>query len=115
RRIGDQPEARDAPVGGLEAVDAAPARGLADGAAGVGAQRGGGDPGGDGRGRPAAAPAGGALVVPGIARGAEDGELGGAPHAELVEVRLTDDDRAGVDQTLRGRGGEGGAVVLEVS
>lgn len=78
-------------VGGLHADGPGDGAGLADGAAGVGAEGQGRLEGGDGRGGPAAGTAGDAVEVPGVAGGTERGVLGGGAHGELVEVGLAED------------------------
>ena len=65
---GDQPVAADGAVGGLQADDAAERGRLADGAAGVGAERPERLAGGDGGGGAAAAAAGHGAEVPRVAR-----------------------------------------------
>ena len=64
---GDHPVAGDRAVGGLEADDPAERGGLADRAAGVGADRAGREAAGDGGGRAARGAAGHPLAVPGVA------------------------------------------------
>ena len=98
-----EPVARHRAVGRLHADDAAQRRGLADRAAGVGAERERREPGRD-RGRRAAARAARhPREVVRVARRAERGVLGGAAHRELVEVGLADRDRARVAQPLARR------------
>ena len=65
---GDHPVARDRAVGGLQADDPAERGGLADRAAGVGADRAGREPPGDRGGRAARGAARDALAVPGVER-----------------------------------------------
>ena len=101
---GDHPVARDRAVGRLQADDAAERGRLADRAAGVGAERAGGEAAGDRRRRAAGGAAGDAAAVPGV----EDRPVGGvlvrAAHRELVHVGLAEDAGAGgVEAAHRGR------------
>ena len=88
RSEGDEAVARDAAVGGQHADHAAKAGGLADGAAGVGAERGHGEIRSHGRGRAAARAAGNALRVDGIAHRPVSRILIRRAHGELVAVEL---------------------------
>ena len=99
----DHAVAGGAAVGRLGADDAADRGGLADRAAGVGADgqrrlvgrhRGGG---------PAGRAARDLVQVPRVAAGAVRGVLGGRAHGELVHVGLAHDDRAGLLQPLGDR------------
>ena len=87
-----------AAVGGLHADDAAHRGWLADGAAGVGADRERRLVGGDGGRRPAGRAAWDEAEVPGIVARPIGGVLGGRAHRELVHVRLAEDDDASVAQ-----------------
>ncbi len=91
----DEPVARDRAVRRLHADGAGDGRGLADRAAGVGADRQRRLEGGDGRGRAAARAAGDALEVPRVVRGAVGRVLGRGAHRELVHVGLAEDHDAG--------------------
>ena len=88
RSKGDESVARDAAVGGQHADHSAKAGGLADGAAGVGAQRGHGEVGSHGCSGAAAGSAGNAIGVDGIAHGAVSGVFVRRAHGELVAVEL---------------------------
>ena len=92
---GDHPVAADRAVGGLEADDPAQRGGLADRAAGVGADRPRREAGGDGGGAAAARAAGDARAVPRVQRRAVGGVLGRRAHRELVLVGLAEHRRAG--------------------
>ena len=94
RGEGDEPVARDASVGRQHADHSAEAGGLADGAAGVGAERGDGEVCRDGRRRSAARSAGDAVGVDGIAHGAVGRVLVRRAHGELVAVELAQQHRA---------------------
>ena len=61
-------------------------------------------PGGDRGAAAAAGAAGGALQIPGVARGAERGCLGERPDAQLGHVGLADHDRAGLAQAAHDLG-----------
>jgi len=98
--VGDQAVAGDAPVAGLQPDRAGQGRRLADAAAGIRAQRAGNHPRRDGRRAAAAAAAGHAAQVPGVARGEVAGILRAGPHRELVSVGLADQDRPAVEQAL---------------
>ena len=102
----DHPVPGGTAVGGLGADDAADRGGLADRAAGVGADgqrrlvgrhRGGG---------PAGRTARDLVQVPRVAAGTVRGVLGGRAHGELVHVGLAEDDRAGLLESFR----DGGVV-----
>ena len=92
---GDQAMARDGAVCGLHPDHPAERRRLPDRAAGVGAQRERGQPGGHGRRRAAARPARHHARVPRVVRGAEGGVLRGRAHRELVHVGLAERDQPG--------------------
>ncbi len=110
---GDHPVAADRAVGGLEADDPAQRGGLADRAAGVGADRPRRRAGGDGGGRAAARPAGHARAVPGVEDRAEGAVLGRGAHRELVLMGLGQQRRAGGGEALDGGRGVGRPVALE--
>ena len=93
-REGDHPVARDRAVGGLHPDDPAQRGGLADRAAGVGADRPRRDAGRDGGGRAARGAAGHARAVPRVQRRAVGGVLGRGAHRELVLVGLAQQRRA---------------------
>ena len=90
-----------AAVGRLGADDAADRGGLADRAAGVGADGQRRLVGGDRGGGPAGRAAGDLGQVPRVVAGAVGGVLGGGAHGELVHVGLAEDDRAGLLEPLR--------------
>ena len=91
----DQPVTRHRAVGRLVADDAGDGRGLADRAAGVGANRQRGLVGGDGCAGATAGAAGDPAQVPRVV-GREVGRvLGGRAHRELVHVGLAEHDDAG--------------------
>ena len=90
----DQPVARDAAVGRLQADDAAERGRLPDRAAGIGAERNGREAGGDGDSRAAAGSAGDVIRVPRIARGSERRVFGRRSHRKLVAVGLAHHDGA---------------------
>ena len=98
--------ARDAAVGRLDPDGAGQRAGLADRAAGVGADRQRRQPGRDGGGGPAAGAAGRPVGVPGVAGRAVRRVLGGRAHRELVEVGLAEDRHVGLAQP----GDHGGVV-----
>ena len=98
RSKGHHPVPGRAAVGGLGADDPADRRGLADRAAGVGADGQRRLVGGHRGRRPAGRAAGDPAQVPRVAAGPEGGVLGGGAHGELVHVGLADDDRAGLPQ-----------------
>ena len=85
---GDHPVARDGAVGRFQPDDPAQRRGLADRAAGVGAERPRREPGGDRGGAAAGGAAGHALAVPRVAHRPEGGVLVRGAHRELVLVGL---------------------------
>ncbi len=101
---GDHPVAGDRPVGGLQADDPAERRGLADRAAGVGADRPGRQPARDRRRRAARRPSRDPLAIPGVAHGPVAGVLVRGAHRELVHVRLAEQPGAGVGEPAH-RGG----------
>src|SRR5690606_17256728 len=103
-RAGDQAVAGDRAVGGLGADGGGDRGGLADGAAGVGADGQRGLVRGQRRRRAAAGAAGDARGVPRIAGRPVGGVLGGGPHRELVHVGLAEDRDARGAQ-LAGQGG----------
>ena len=80
--------------GGLEADDSTPGGGTADAAAGVGAEGSVDEVCGGGCGGAGGRSAGDAIERPGIAGGAEVGDVAGAAEGELVEVELAEDDGA---------------------
>jgi hypothetical protein len=112
-REGDDAVARDGPVRGTQADDAAEGGRLLDRPARIGAERPGGEPSCDGGRGAARGAAGHARGVPGVAGGAVRRVLRGRAHGELVEVRLAEDGKAG----LLAAGGDGrvedGDVALE--
>ncbi len=92
--VGDEPEARNGAVGRFQSHNAAEAGGLADGAAGIGAEPEHGEiPRDRGRG-PSAAAARHALRVVGILRPAETGGFTGRTHGEFIHIRFAEEDRA---------------------
>ena len=91
---------RDAARGGAKADDVAEAGGVAQRAAEVGAVGDGDHARGQGDGRAAAAAPATAGEVVGVARRAEDGVEGVRAGAELGDVALAQDDRAGGAQPL---------------
>ena len=97
---GHQAVARYPAVGRLQADDAAQAGRLANGAAGVGAQRQRRLAGRHGRCRAAAGTAGDALEIPRIARHLKGTVLGGRAHRELVHVGLAEQHGVGLPQAL---------------
>ena len=109
----DQTVAGDAAVGRLEPDHAAERGRLADGAAGVRAEREMGHVGGDGGGRAAAGTARDPGRVPRISRGAEGRILRRGTHGEFVEVRFPDQDRAVAPETFDHVGVVGRREVLE--
>ena len=101
---GDHPEARDRAVGRLQPDDPAQRRGLADRAAGVGADRPWRQAPGDRRGRAAGGAARNPPAVPRVAHRPVGGVLVRRPHRELVHVGLAEQPRAGVGEPAnRGR------------
>ena len=102
----DQAVPRDRAVGGLVADQPGERRGLADRAAGVGADGPGREAAGDRRGRAARGAAGDPVGVPGVAGDAVGGVLRGGAHRELVHVGLAEQHRAGRLEP----GGDGGVV-----
>ena len=109
----DHPVARDGAVRRLQADDPAQRRGLADRAAGVGAERPRRQPGGDRRGAAARGATGDALAVPGVEHRAVGGVLVRGAHRELVLVGLPQQARAGGGQARDGGGGVRRQVALE--
>src|SRR5262249_61773577 len=104
----DEAVARAPSVGRVEPHRPAEGGGQADRAASVGAESGRRDAARD---RDAASPAraaGHALRVPWVPGGAEGGVLGRRSHGELVEVRLPQDERAGLAQARDDGGVVGG-------
>ena len=107
RRERDHPVARDRAVRRLQPDDAAQRGGLADRAAGVGADRPRRESRRDRRRGAAARAARHALAVPRVAHDAVAGVLVRRAHRELVHVGLADHRRAGRGQAAhRGRGVE---------
>ena len=101
---GDHPVARDRAVGRLQADDPAERRGLADRAAGVGADRAGREAARDRRRRAAGGAAGDAAAVPGVEHRAVGGVLVRGAHRELVHVGLAEHAGAGLGEPAhRGR------------
>ncbi|VXB84111.1 hypothetical protein NOCARDAX2BIS_380010 [Nocardioides sp. AX2bis] len=90
----DQPVAADRAVRRLHPDGAGHGAGLADRAAGVGAEGQRGLEGRHGGGRPAAGAAGDPVEVPRVVGGAVGGVLGGGAHRELVHVGLAQDRQA---------------------
>ena len=103
RGEGDHPVARDRPVRRLEPDDPAQRGGLADRAAGVGADRPRREPRRDGGGAAARRAARDARAVPRVEHRAVAGVLVGRAHRELVLVGLAEQRRAGVAQPRDGR------------
>ena len=100
---GDEAVARDAAVGWQHANDAAEAGRLANGASGVGAERGHGEVGRDGCGRASAGAAGNALRIDGIAHRAIGGVLIRGAHGKLVAVGFAEEHRARSLEPRNGR------------
>ena len=94
RGEGHEPKARDAPVGRLQADDAAESGWLADRSSGIGTEADRGETGGNRRGGPAAAPSGNAIGLPRIAHRFEGGVFVRRAHRELVRVGLPEKHRA---------------------
>ena len=94
----DHPVAADRAVGRLHPDDPAQRGGLADRAAGVGADRPRGDAGGDGGRASTARTAGHARRVPRVERRAVGRVLGRRAHRELVLVGLAQQRPAGLEQ-----------------
>ena len=92
---GDEPIPRNAPVGGQHADHAAETGRLADGAAGIAAQRAYRHVGGNGRSRSAARSARHPFRIHRIAHRAVGGVLVGRAHGELVAVELAQQHRPG--------------------
>ena len=110
---GDHPVTGDGAVGGLHPDDSTERRGLADRAAGVGADRARGEPAGDRRSAAARGSAGYTPGVPGVEHRPVAGVLVRGAHRELVHVRLAEHSRTGLAQLAdRGRG-VGRPVALE--
>ena len=84
---------RDQTVGGFEANDAAPGGRDADGPAGVGAERAGGEFSDHGRGGASGGATGNAVERPRVVDRAEVAGGGGAAHSELMQVGLAEHDR----------------------
>ena len=95
---GHEAVARDRPVGGLDADRAGDGSGLADRAAGVGADGQRGLEGREGGSAAAARAAGDPVEVPRVVGRAVGGVLGGGAHRELVHVGLAEDDDPGLAQ-----------------
>ena len=104
RGKGEQAVARDAPVGRLEADDAAERRGLPDRSARIGTEGDGGRSRRDCRRRPAARPARRAIGRPRVPHRSVRGVLVRRTHRKLVAVRLADDDGAGRLEPTHDRG-----------
>ena len=85
----------DASVGRFEADHAAERRGLADGAAGIGTERGDRFKRGDRRGRPARGAARHAVEVPRVRGALVRAVLAGGAHGELVHVGAAEQDASG--------------------
>ena len=113
RGEGDEAVAGNAAVGGFQADDAAMRGGLADGAAGVGAERGDGGVVGDGGGGTTGRTAGDAGVVVGVAGFSERGVFGGGAHGELVLIEAAEGDRPGGAEFFDDGGVVGRDVVFE--
>ena len=96
-------------IGGLDADTRGEGGGDADRTSGVAAHGGEADAGGNGCPRTAAGKPGDAVKVPGVAGPAVAGA--GEIDGELGEVRLAEDDRAGVEQALDGEGMLRGHVI----
>ena len=99
----DESVARDEAVAGLQPDDAAERGRLADGAAGVGAERGDGFARGECGRTAARGTAGDARGVPRIAGRAKGGIFRRGPHGELIAVEPAPQDRAGLLQLRRNR------------
>ena len=99
----DEAVARDAAVGRLGADRAGDGRGLADRAAGVGADRERRLERGEHRARAAARAAGDPVEVPRVVRRAVGRVLGRGAHRELVHVGLAEDRQAGLAQLRHDR------------
>ena len=84
RSVGHETEAGNPAVGGLYAHGPAKRGRLADGTAGIGAERGKALPGGHGRGRTAARSAGDLFQIPGIGRDLVGGIFRGRAHGPLA-------------------------------
>jgi hypothetical protein len=98
------PVPADAAVSGLEAHRPAERGGDADGAAGVGAQGGVDNAGGDGRARSTAGTSGAVLGIPRVAHGSEVGVGGGDAVGQLVHVQLAEHHGAGGFETRHHEG-----------
>ncbi len=104
----------DRAVGGAQAAHAAERGRDPDRPARIRAEGADAEVGGEGRGRPAARPAGHPLAVPGIAAGAERGRVGRRRAVgELVEIRLSEHDRAGLPKSRDGGRVSGGDPAFE--
>src|SRR5262249_8210244 len=104
RGVRDHAEARHAAVRRLQPGDAPEGGGEAEGAAGVGPERGVALPGGDRDRGAARGSARDARGIPGVPRRAERGVLGRGAHRELVAVELPDDHRtSGAEPRRHGR------------
>ena len=110
---GDHAPARDAPVGGLDAGDAAQGCRLADGAAGVGGGGGGAQSGGHRGGGASGGPAWDPAGVPGVLDGAVEAGLVGRAHGELVHVGLAQHHDPGGGEALDHGRVVGGDEVVE--
>ena len=104
RGHGDDAEARDRPVGRLDADGAGERGGLADGSAGVGAHGQRGLESGQRCGRASRRTAGHVVEVPRVAGVAEGRVLGRRSHGEFVEVGLAEHRQTGgLDQGVHSR------------
>jgi hypothetical protein len=102
--------AADPAVGRLHPGDAAHRRGVADRAAGIGAERGGEEPGGEAGAAAARRAAGEMVAVPRVARRRPGQVEAGAADRELVGRQLAEQDRAGRFEPLGHGGMAGGGV-----
>ena len=110
---GEDARLAGAAEGGLHANAAAERGRDADAAAGIGAERAGGEVGGDGRAGTAARTAGDAARVPGVVRRAVVGVVGRRAPGEFVRVGLAEEHGAGLAQLAGGRGIVLGDVIGE--
>src|SRR5882724_13201618 len=113
RGEGDEAVAGDAAVAAHHGGDAAEGAGLADGATGVGAERGDGKAcSNDGCGA-AAGPAGNAVERNGILDRAVGGVFVGTAHGEFVAIGFAEEDSAGGFKAFDGGGVVGGEMIFE--
>src|SRR5882724_9076933 len=113
RREGNEAVAGDAAVAAHHGGNAAEGAGLADGAAGVRAERSDGEARGDDGRRTTAGAAGDAVERNGIFDRAVGGVFVGAAHGEFVAIGFAEEDGAGGFEAFDGGGVVGGEMIFE--